>query len=79
MDELIKQTFADAYRDAVDNCKSMSDVHIHIEEYMEAKGFTLIDEHGPQIWSNFTLAEPREAPDGQPDAMQEWHDFDPEC
>ena len=20
-----------------------------------------------------------EGPDGQPDAMQEWHDFDPDC
>ena len=63
MDEIIKQTFADAYRDAVDNCKSMSDVHIHIEEYMEAKGFMVIDEHAAQVWSNFTLAEPREEPD----------------
>ena len=46
---------------------------------MEAKGFMVIDEHAAQVWSNFTLAEPREEPDGQPDAMQEWHDFDPDC
>ena len=79
MDDIIKQTFADAYSDAVGKCRSMSDLHIHITEYMEEKGFMMIDENAAQVWSNFTFNDEREEPDGQPDAMIEWYDFDPDC
>ena len=47
------QAFADAYRDAVDCCKSMSDLDIHIREEMESKGYYMIDEDRPNDFRNY--------------------------
>ena len=47
------QAFADAYRDAVDCCKSMSDLDIHIREEMESKGYQMIDEDRPNDFRNY--------------------------
>lgn len=55
----------------------MSSVDQHIREAMYDEGFELIDPDGPNVPSNYEPIEVER--DGQPDAMQEWHDFDPDC
>ena len=47
------EAFADAYRDAVDKCSSMSDLDIHIKEEMADKGYVMIDEHGDNDFRNY--------------------------
>lgn len=80
MQEEIQHAFNQAYQHAVieTKCRSMSDIDIVIREEMEDRGFEIIDDDKPNVPSNYTWSE-AEASDGQPDAMQEWHDFDPDC
>ncbi len=49
----ICEAFADAYRDAVDTCKSMSDLDIHIREEMADKGYVMIDEDRANDFRNY--------------------------
>ena len=56
-EQLVNQAFAAALVDAVDNCKSMSDLDIHVREVMESKGFFMIDEHGPNDRRNYAPAQ----------------------
>ncbi len=74
----IENAYNEAYQYAVidSKCRSMSDIDIVIREEMSAKGYEIINDDYPSVPSNYTQAEPN---DGQPDAMQEWHDFDPDC
>ena len=80
MTDQIETAFNQAYQYAVieSKCRSMSDIDIVIREEMNAKGYEIINDDYPNVASNYTLSDP-ETSDGQPDAMQEWHDFDPDC
>ena len=77
MTQIINNTFNRVTMEAYETCRSMSSVDQHIREAMYDEGFELIDPDGPNVPSNYEPIEVER--DGQPDAMQEWHDFDPDC
>ena len=73
----IKQAFQEAVKEAYTSCKRMSSVDQHIRDAMYDRGYEMIDEYKSNNPENYEPIEIED--DGQPDAMQEWHDFDPEC
>ncbi len=80
----IEKAYNEAYQYAVieSKCRSMSDIDIVIREEMSEKGYEIIDDdypNGPSNYRQTTETNPNLLNDGQPDAMQEWHDFDPDC
>ena len=73
----IYKAFEEATKEAYATCKSMGSVDQHIREAMYDEGYEMVSEHRPNSPDNYEPIEIED--DGQPDAMQEWHDFDPDC
>ena len=73
----IYQAFEQAVKEAYASSKRMSSVDQHIRDVMYDEGYEMIDEYKSNSPENYQPIEIEN--DGQPDAMQEWHDFDPDC
>ena len=73
----IHQAFEQAVKEAYASSKRMSSVDQHIRDVMYDEGYEMIDEYKSNSPENYQPIEIED--DGQPDAMQEWHDFDPDC